>query len=107
VLTFEDGQMAKEVFHFVWGKAMDRPMPWLKDEKNKEEASRWTEVSPYVAKIDVLFKLPATPGVRNARPRVLRRYCGYQRSGPSSRRHGESGAEEPPLSSVGAEGNPR
>jgi hypothetical protein len=46
VLTFEDSQMAKEVFHFVWGKAMDRPMPWLKDEKNKEEASRPAEVSP-------------------------------------------------------------
>ena len=45
VLTFEDGQMAKEVFHFVWGKVMDRPMPWLKDEKNKE-ASRPAEVSP-------------------------------------------------------------
>jgi hypothetical protein len=39
VLTFEDGHMAKEVFHFVWSKALSRPMPWLKDEK-KEEASR-------------------------------------------------------------------
>jgi hypothetical protein len=29
----------------VWGKVMDRPMPWLKDEKNKE-ASRPAEVSP-------------------------------------------------------------
>jgi hypothetical protein len=46
VLTFEDTQMAKEVFHFVWGKAMGRPMSWLKDEKNKEEAGRPAEVSP-------------------------------------------------------------
>jgi ABC-type uncharacterized transport system substrate-binding protein len=45
VLTFEDSQMAKDVFHFVWGKAMDRPMPWLKDEKSKE-ASRPAEVTP-------------------------------------------------------------
>ena len=46
VLTFEDGQLAKEVFQFVWGKALSRPMPWLKDEKKNEEASRPAEVSP-------------------------------------------------------------
>ena len=46
VLTFEDSQNAKEVFHFVWGKALGRPMSWLKREKNKEEASRLAEVSP-------------------------------------------------------------
>ena len=45
VLTFDDSQTAKEVFHFVWNKAMDRPLSWLKDEKNKE-ASRPAEVSP-------------------------------------------------------------
>ena len=44
VLTFDDSQTAKEVFHFVWNKAMDRPLSWLKDEKNKE-ASRPAEVS--------------------------------------------------------------
>jgi hypothetical protein len=28
VMAFEDGEMAKEVFHFVWeGKALSRPTP--------------------------------------------------------------------------------
>jgi len=44
VLRFEDSKTAKEVFDFVWVKAMGRQITWGK--KNKEEASRPTEVSP-------------------------------------------------------------
>jgi hypothetical protein len=43
VLTFEDSQTAKEVFYFVWVKAMGRRISWsnwLKDQQRTKETSR-------------------------------------------------------------------